>query len=232
MRPKKPVFYPLNRMLILLTVGLFSLVALLSAPALAHPHLWIDARAKVAFDDQGRISAIEHAWTFDEAFSIYIIQGLDEDRNGVFTREELAPLAQTNVEALAEFAFFTFMGVEEDTIDFAGPQNYWLSYDKAATRLTLHFTLPLKQPALVIGKMVLEIYDPEYFIAFSLNDQNAVQLAQNAPSTCALEIQKAPVMDEAFAAVLGEIPSDQRQVPDDMFQITSQLSNSAIIHCS
>jgi len=41
-------------------------------------------------------------------FSTYALQGIESKTKGVYTREELAPLAQTNVESLKEFGFFTF----------------------------------------------------------------------------------------------------------------------------
>lgn len=196
----------------------------------AHPHVWVDTRAEVVFDAQDRVSAVRHAWTFDDAFSVYVIQGLDENGDGIYTREELSSLAQVNVESLAEFEFFTFMGVEEADVDFDGPVDYWLDYDAGNSRLTLNFTLPLAKPALVIGELVLEIYDPEAFVAFSVND-DAIKLASDAPGNCRVDVKPAEEMDDAFAAALAELPVDQREVPDEFFSVTSQLSNSAIIRC-
>ena len=197
----------------------------------AHPHVWVDTRAEVVFDAQDRVSAVRHAWTFDDAFSVYVIQGLDENEDGIYTREELSSLAQINVESLADFEFFTFMGVEEAEVDFDAPVDYWLDYDAGKSRLTLNFTLPLKQPALVIGDLILEIYDPEAFVAFSVNEDDSIKLASGAPNNCSVEVKPAEEMDDAFAAALAELPSDQRQVPDEFFSVTSRLSNSAVIRC-
>lgn len=197
----------------------------------AHPHVWVDTRAEVAFDEQDRVAAVRHAWTFDDAFSVYVIQGLDENEDGIYTRQELSSLAQVNVESLAEFEFFTFMGVEEAEVDFGAPVDYWLDYDAARSRLTLNFTLPLKQPALVIGDLILEIYDPEAFVAFSVSEDDSIKLAAGGPENCSVEVKPAEEMDDAFAAALAELPVDQRQVPDEFFSVTSKLSNSAVIRC-
>lgn len=197
----------------------------------AHPHVWVDTRAEVAFDGQGRISAVRHAWTFDDAFSVYVIQGLDENEDGIYTRKELSSLAQINVESLADFEFFTFMGVEEAEVEFEAPIDYWLDYDAGQSRLTLNFTLPLSQPALVIGDLILEIYDPEAFVAFSVQENESIKLAKGAPGNCSVEVKPAEAMDDAFAAALAELPADQRQVPDEFFSVTSKLSNSAVIRC-
>ena len=48
-----------------------------------------------------RVTGVRHAWTFDDMFSTFATQGLDAKEKGEFTREELAPLAEVNVD-LAE----------------------------------------------------------------------------------------------------------------------------------
>ena len=83
-------------------------IALGAAPAEAHPHVWITAKSEVVYAPDGSITGVRHAWTFDEMFTTYALQGIATKTKGVYTREELAPLAQTNVESLKEFDFFTF----------------------------------------------------------------------------------------------------------------------------
>ena len=77
-------------------------------PAQAHPHVWITAASELIYAPDGSITGVRHAWTFDDMFSTYALQGIETKTKGVYTREQLAPLAQTNVESLKEFAFFTF----------------------------------------------------------------------------------------------------------------------------
>ena len=60
----------------------FGVVFGMAAPALAHPHIFIDAKVTVVFDDSGAISALRNEWTFDEAFSSWVIQGLDTNNDG------------------------------------------------------------------------------------------------------------------------------------------------------
>src|SRR5690606_5601131 len=70
---------------------LAALVLVLAATAArAHPHVFIDARAEIVFDAEGRVAAIRHVWQFDEGFSIYATQGLDEDGDGKLSDAELA----------------------------------------------------------------------------------------------------------------------------------------------
>ena len=88
-------------------LGLSSLV-LGAAPAQAHPHVWITAKSEVVYAPDGAISGVRHAWTFDDMFSTFALQGIETKTKGVYSREQLAPLAQTNIESLKEFGYFTF----------------------------------------------------------------------------------------------------------------------------
>ena len=81
---------------------------LVASEAFAHPHVWVTARSELVYGPEGRMTAVRHAWTFDDMFSSFATQGLDADGDGKLTREELAPLAEVNVTSLAEFKFFTF----------------------------------------------------------------------------------------------------------------------------
>ena len=75
------------------------------------------------------------------------IQGLDADGDGVYSKEELEPLAKVNVESLKEFGYFTFVriGNDEKSLPLKEPVDYWIDYDK--TLLTLHFTLAAREAA-------------------------------------------------------------------------------------
>ena len=78
----------------------------LAGPAAAHPHVWVVGNTDVLFDAQGRISGLRQNWSFDDMYSAFATQGVGEKGKPI-GREALAPLAQTNVESLAEFGYFT-----------------------------------------------------------------------------------------------------------------------------
>jgi ABC-type uncharacterized transport system substrate-binding protein len=161
----------------ILLAGSFALGA---TTAQAHPHVWITARSELIYAPDGSISGVRHAWTFDDMFATYALQGIETKTKGVYSREELAPLAQTNVESLKEFAYFTFAKADGKKEKFVEPVDYYLDYDNTA--LTLHFTLPLKAPVKP-KQLMLEVYDPSFFIDFSLADKNpACQMKFERPS--------------------------------------------------
>ena len=164
---------------------LIAIVVLAPAAARAHPHEWVDVASEVLFDDRGRLAAIRHHWRFDEAFTAFALQGLDQDGDGLYSPEELQPLAQVNVESLAEYNFFTFVSVGDYNAGFAAPKEYGLDLEN--DRLTLHYTLPLLQPLLTKSQVLVQVYDPEYYIAFGLPSAEAVRLV-DAPAGCRLDV--------------------------------------------
>ena len=152
----------------------------------AHPHVWITSISELMYAPDGSVTGVRHAWTFDDMFSSYAIQGIEGKQKGVYTHEELAPLAQTNVESLKEFGFFTFAKADGKKAKFQEPVDYFLEYKDGL--LVLHFTLPLKTP--VKSKVLaLEVFDPTFFVDFKLADKEPVKLV-GAPATCALDFQR------------------------------------------
>jgi ABC-type uncharacterized transport system substrate-binding protein len=63
-------------------------LALTIGAAAVHPHIWIDAKATISFNDAGELVAIHNTWTFDEAFSVWQIQGLDSNNDGITSSED------------------------------------------------------------------------------------------------------------------------------------------------
>jgi ABC-type uncharacterized transport system substrate-binding protein len=161
-------------------------LVLSALPAQAHPHVWITAASELVYAPDGSITGVRHAWTFDDMFTTYALQGIETKTKGVYAREQLAPLAKDNVENLKEFGYFTFAKADGKKAKFEEPIDYFLDYKDSA--LTLHFTLPLKAP--VKPKLLaLDIFDPSFFIDFKFEDKDPVKLV-GAPETCQLKFQR------------------------------------------
>jgi ABC-type uncharacterized transport system substrate-binding protein len=158
--------------------------------ARAHPHVWATIRSELVYAPDGSVTAVRHAWTFDDMFSAFATTGLPKT-NGTFTRQTLQPLAQVNVESLKEYAYFTYAKADGKRLKdpFTDPTgDYWLDYDPKTTVLTLHFTLPFRQPVKAKA-LQIEIYDPEFFIDFGLAKEKPATLV-GAPARCTLVTDK------------------------------------------
>jgi ABC-type uncharacterized transport system substrate-binding protein len=170
-----------------------------SSVAQAHPHVWITSTSELMYAPDGSITGVRHAWTFDDMFSSYALQGIESKKTGVYTHEELAPLAQTNVESLKEFGFFTFAKADGKKQKFEEPVDYFMEYKGGL--LVLHFTLPLKTPVKP-RELALEVFDPTFFVDFKLADKEPVRLV-GAPAACKFDFQR-PNDGAANAQVIGE----------------------------
>jgi len=189
------------------------------APSLEVGTLKAAARRRAGLEDFG-------AWTFDDMFSAFATQGLESKQKGVFTREELAPLAKVNVDSLKEYDYFTYAKTNGKKTPFVDPVDYHLDYDSKETVLTLHFLLPLKTPVKA-QTLDLEVYDPTYFVEFALAKTDPVMLA-GAPAACKLTLGKPQEMSRDLARRLLEIPADQ-QIPADSYG--AQFANKIAVRC-
>ncbi|QOZ07027.1 DUF1007 family protein [Bradyrhizobium sp. CCBAU 51765] len=178
---------------------LAAILTLAAGAAQAHPHVWITATSELLYAADGSITGVRHAWTFDDMFSAYAVQGLESKTKGTYTREELTPLAQTNVESLKEYAYFTFARADGKKERFQEPVDYFLDYKD--TVLTLHFTLPLKNPVKP-RQLVLEVFDRSFFIDFQMAKDNPVKLV-GAPAGCQMKLER-PNDGTASAQKLNE----------------------------
>jgi ABC-type uncharacterized transport system substrate-binding protein len=200
-----------------------------AAVANAHPHVFIDAKAEIVFGAAGEITAVRNIWQFDEAFTAYAIQGLDTNNDGTYSDDELAPLAKVNVDSLKEFDFFTYLTIGNSEVTFVPPSEYWLEMHDG--RLTLFYTLPVGRPIAVKGRATLEVFDPEYFVAFAFVKDSPASI-EGAPAGCTAVFHPPRELDSSAAAILGSIPADQRELPPDLAAMTDGLANLITVECS
>ncbi|MEX0627878.1 MAG: DUF1007 family protein [Cucumibacter sp.] len=196
-------------------------------PALAHPHIWVDATAEIVFNAAGEAVVIRHKWLFDEAYSAWAVQGLDADGDGQLTSAELQPLADDNMVGLAEYGFFTFGSTGTAEIGFYNPINALMRYESGV--LELSFELAFTPPA-PRGSFELEVGDPEYYAAFSFQSIDAVKLS-GAPAGCLARIEPPREIDPGTAAELLALPADITTLPPDLRQAARQLSNLVDVAC-
>lgn len=232
------------------------------ASVFAHPHVFVETRSKLIFDDKGEAVSVEHVFRFDDAFSAFAMQGFDKNQDGVYSREELHDLAKINVESMADYGFFTFGDNTKVELDFTLPTSYWMEVvtvpmdkywvmkpeDFAAMKesqemngdtisqtvdlLELHFVLPLKQPTDATHPITLDIYDPTYFVDFRFADTPDAVGTVNAPGPCQVTRKAPPPLDDATAYALAQIGADQRDLPPELQWAADSQVNQMIVNCA
>lgn len=184
-----------------------------AVPAAAHPHVWVTYETTVAYEN-GSVVGFDHVWTFDDMYTTMAVEGLDKNGDGKYSREELAELADVNMQGLKDFDYFTFAKLGTTDLKLAPPKDAWLEHTGQVLRL--HFRVPLAQPVLADAKgFSFAIYDPSFFIAFEPEQTGAVKLSAGAPDGCKAVMDAPPsdenaeelkrkLLDDAFAQQLGQ----------------------------
>ncbi|MCK7613062.1 DUF1007 family protein [Roseibium sediminicola] len=244
-----------------LVLGLAVLLATVAGLA-AHPHVFVEARSKLVFDDAGDAVAVRHVFRFDDAFTAFAIQGFDKNNDGVYSREELSELAEVNIESMADFGYFTFGDNTRIELDFKAPTDYWLevatvplkdywamkpedfeamredvdmnggSMPETVDLLELHFTLPLKDASDADQPITLDVYDPTYYVDFRFGQEADAVGTVNAPGTCRVTRNEPPPLDDATAYALSQIGPDQRDLPPELQSAAATQINQMIVTCA
>ena len=157
--------------------------------ARAHPHVWIDARSTVIFDDQQRIAGLKVSWRFDEFYSLFAIEGLDTDGDGKVSESELQPLAELNVTSLKEYRYFTYVTADGAEVPY-GPVSEYASRLEDGI-LSLEFVIPLETPVDPRRVQVsFKSYDPTFYIAVEPALQDPVRFAGSPPPQCRVVVEE------------------------------------------
>ena len=205
--------------------ALVFLVASVSG-ASAHPHAWVQVRTTLVVNELGQMVALRQHWQFDKMYSAYVTQDLTPGENKHVTEADLNVLAQSNVDNLGEFHYFTFMdddkgvaqnlqtptavhGVLETPLPFHQSQSKPLPFmpqrpadDGLGKRVAMDFTVPLAAPLPLRGKRVVyRIYDPTYYIDMAHAQSAAVTLVREKDGTgikqCQVKLDE-PKVDQAM----------------------------------
>ena len=179
-----------NRILRALAAGL-GLVVLLTRAAAAHPHVWTNMHSKILFTPDGLVRGVAVDWTFDEAYTKVAVDGLDANGDGSYSAAELAPLTKVNLDSLKTYGYFVFFRKNGSVQKIGDATDASQTYSLG--RLTLHFSIPLKQPLDPRRDQIsLKVYDPEFFIDFEYAKKAPTSVSREMPPTCRTELTPIP----------------------------------------
>ena len=197
----------------------------MSQPALAHPHIFIDAKVEIGLDDAGRVASLHHSWSFDTAFSVWMVQGLDTNGNGVVEPEEMQELADENMLGLADYGFYTFAG---DGMAFTAVGDQRMRYENS--RVTLDFSLEAVAPQPVNDRFELGVYDAEYYVAIAFDDVSDVVLT-NGGADCAVHLEPPKQMAADVEQRLFALGPEVTELPPDLAAAMRGTQGMIVLNC-
>lgn len=180
-------------------------LSLSPAAAWAHPHVYIDAGLTLIHDENGAVTGFEVEWSYDELYSLLIIEdmGLDQDGDGVLTDEENALIQGFDSDWEPGFDGRLYPRVDGEPVALEDVRNFTAEYRDG--RLISRHLHPLAEPLAMKAPLQVQVYDPEFYVDFSMPEAPVVEgredcrvdLTQGDPSA-------APdAYREAIEAVLG-----------------------------
>ncbi|WP_303342304.1 DUF1007 family protein [Paracoccus sp. (in: a-proteobacteria)] len=148
--------------------------ALLPLSAAAHPHLFIDAGVTLIYDG-GDLTAVQVEWVYDDFYSLLITQdyGLDPDGDGVLTDDETAALQGFDSDWEPGFDGRLFLLAEGRRIALDPGRDFTAEY-RDGQIISRHIR-DLSPPIAGDGLVIARIYDPEFYVDFTVPNAPHVQ---------------------------------------------------------
>jgi len=215
----------LSRRQIVLSSGLVVAAVLFSQPVSAHPHVYSDLRSDIILDEQGRAISIHVEWIFDEGYTEAATEGMDADRDGVFTSAELQPVVTENINALKEYRYFVAAKANGKDIAYSDVTEYGQRINDQG-RLSMTFVVPFATPVdLTTAEFTYKIYDPDFFIAYDYIKGETVTAIGNLPKGCVINVGTVAFDEnmEETKKQLADKPADwQPDQPQDFGSLFAQ----------
>lgn len=196
--------------------------------ASAHPHIFVDAKVVITFNQAGELAGFYNTWTFDGLYSAWIVQGLPRDAENHLTFEALSEISEGMLANVIEKDYFTTARDGLGLMSLGRAERPSLAY--VADKLQFSFYVPISQPHVIVDSLKLTIDDPQYYVAVDFRGVDPVSFA-GAPSGCAKRMIAPQAVPLDLAAALGDIPADMLTIPDDLQERLQNIRGGIVVEC-
>lgn len=173
-----------------------SSLALAMAPtALAHPHIFAEARLDVMVDAGRTVTALRNLWRFDDLFSSTVLVEFDKNKDLKLDGAELLTIANTIYKSLAEFDYFQLVTANGKSVAIQQPKELIATFED--NQLVVLFETAPKQPLKLTGKVDFGIYDPTFYTAIDFTEDKNMSVSRKLDG-CSEKVVR-PDPDEAIA---------------------------------
>ncbi|MGV1872764.1 DUF1007 family protein [Agrobacterium rosae] len=131
--------------------------------AMAHPHIFAEARMEIIEGADGTIAEVRNIWRFDEMFSASVVLDYDKNSDAKLDKDELAEIGATVHESLAEFSYYTFVTMNGKPVDLGKPDTIHVDYKDG--QVLMFFSMKPQKPLPVKGTLTFGAWDPTLYTA-------------------------------------------------------------------
>lgn len=150
--------------------------------ALAHPHVFAEARLEVVADDAGAIGELRNVWRFDEVFSSSVVMDFDKNGNATLDEDELTEVGKTVLTSLGDYSYYTALSLDGKTIKVQRPDVIRVSFQDG--QLLMFFAVKPETVMPLKGKLTFGVYDPTLYTSIDFAKDEDLATTGNGFNAC------------------------------------------------
>jgi ABC-type uncharacterized transport system substrate-binding protein len=164
-------------------------------PALAHPHVFAEARLDVTVTPQGDVKSLRHVWRFDDLFSSTVLLEFDANGDLKLDEEELKEVSRVVYESIGDYGYFQMVRANGKPVAMRPPPGLMVDYQN--DQLIILFESEPESVLKLAGRIDFGVYDPTFYTAIDFLDDDTMAI-DNLPGGCSRAVVR-PDPDEAIA---------------------------------
>ena len=153
-----------------------------ASQALAHPHIFAEARLEVVAGEDGKIDELRNVWRFDEVFSSSVLMDFDKNTNLKLDPPEQDAVGTTVRDSLADFNYYMSITVNGKTVPVQKPDIIHVDYKDG--QLLMFFAVKPAQPIPLKGKLAFGVYDPTFYTSIDFPHDEDMATIGDALQAC------------------------------------------------
>ncbi len=210
---------------------LFSLLLMLPVPALAHPHIFVDAGVEAITDAEGRLTHIKVTWAYDALYSLLITEDyeMDQDGDAVLTPDEEAALTGFDMKWIEGFNGDLDALLDGVPLVLSGPLEPTLRMSEGRL-ITTHLRAVEGMPTLQGALLSMKPYDRTFYTAYDVT----MQVGVVGSDGCMIEKQE-PDIDkelERLQVQLAQLGRDQDAIEMGFPEVGEAFATEVRITCA
>lgn len=170
--------------------------ACLPLPAVAHPHIFAEARLEVVAGTDGNVAELHNVWRFDEVFSSSVLLDFDKNTDLKLDAKELAALGEVMRKSLGDYHYFTTITVNGANVGVQKPDVIHVSLD--GNQLLVLFAVKPEKPVPLKGRLTFGVYDPSMYTSIDFPTDGDLVVKGDGFSHCQHKVVR-PDPDEVIS---------------------------------
>jgi ABC-type uncharacterized transport system substrate-binding protein len=163
------------------TALLACLGAAMAQPALAHPHVFAEARLEVDVTADSAIKALRNVWRFDDLFTSTVMLEFDSNGNGEMETGEIDELTAVITDSISDYNYFLNLTADGTEFGFKQVKDMAALFDDG--QMIIIFSAVPESRVAIADEPVLSVYDPTFYTSIEFYDESEMVMT-NAPQGC------------------------------------------------